>query len=191
MIINYNKKLVFTKIVYYGPAMCGKTTSLKSLFNLFNKGSEIRSIETTTGRTLFFDFGTLDFKGLEWNIKIYLYSTTGQDFYQSTRPATLHGVDGIIFIVDSQKQLLEFNIASWNELKNFFKQKLAQIPVVISLNKFDLKNTINEDVIKKKFKLDDYRPIEIIPTIATNGFGIKSTFSSIMGQIFPNFKLNL
>ena len=89
MIFDYENKIINLKIVYYGPAMSGKTTSLKYLFTYFNK--EIESIDNSVGRTLFFDFGTLEFEGAEWNIKFLIYSATGQDFYASTRPATLIG----------------------------------------------------------------------------------------------------
>ncbi|MHA1683993.1 MAG: GTP-binding protein [Promethearchaeota archaeon] len=191
MIINYGSKIVQTKIVYYGPAMSGKTTSLKSLFMHMKKEKELQSIETTTGRTLFFDFGILDFKGLEWEIKIYLYSTTGQDFYQSTRPATLCGVDGIVFVVDSQKDLIKYNKYSWQELKRFFKDKINKIPIIICLNKSDLENTISEETIKNEFKLTQSNNVEIIPSIAIEGVGVKEAFALTMNKIFPNFKLDL
>lgn len=189
MMINYNAKIVQTKIVYYGPAMSGKTTSLKSLFRSMNKDSDLKSIETTTGRTLFFDFGTLDFKGLEWTIKIYLYSTTGQDFYQSTRPATLCGVDGVIFVVDSQRALLQYNKNSWNELRRFFADKIKQIPIVICMNKYDHDDKITGDVLREEFKLARGQDVRIIPSIATAGIGVKEAFSDVMSRIFPNFKL--
>lgn len=191
MIINYNGKIVQTKIVYYGPAMSGKTTSLKALFKYMNKDSDLKSIETTTGRTLFFDFGTLDFKGLEWTIKIYLYTTTGQDFYQSTRPATLFGVDGVIFIVDSQSSLLTYNKNSWNELHRFFAEKIKQIPIVICMNKYDLDDKISDEILREELKISKTQNIHIIPSVATQGVGVKEAFCTVMGQIFPNFKLEL
>ena len=94
MIFDYENKTILVKIVYYGPAMSGKTTSLRYLFSLFGKEGEVESIESTVGRTLFFDFGVLQFKGTEWELKFLLYSATGQDFYASTRPSTLKGVYG-------------------------------------------------------------------------------------------------
>ncbi|GAG76664.1 unnamed protein product, partial [marine sediment metagenome] len=80
----------------------------KYLFKHFGKTDKITSIESTVGRTLFFDFGVLEFKGAEWDLNFQIYSATGQDFYASTRPSTLIGVDGIIFVVDSfQKKLFK------------------------------------------------------------------------------------
>ncbi len=120
MIFNFDNKTLQVKIVYYGPAMSGKTTSIKALFSYFDREQNIQSIDSSIGRTLFFDFGVLNFKGIEWNLKLLIYSATGQDFYASTRPATLNGVDGLIFVVDSQIEYLEHNRRSWKELKTIF-----------------------------------------------------------------------
>ncbi len=138
VIFDYENKTILVKIVYYGPAMSGKTTSLKYLFSLFGKESEVESIESTVGRTLFFDFGVLQFKGTEWMVKFLLYSATGQDFYASTRPATLKGVDGIIFVIDSQLKNLERNMKSWNELNKIFSEDLFNISILVPLNKYYL-----------------------------------------------------
>lgn len=81
MIFDWENKVIQVKIVYYGPAMSGKTTSLKYLFSYFGKLKELDSIESTVGRTLFFDFGVLKFKGSQWGLKFLIYSATGQDFY--------------------------------------------------------------------------------------------------------------
>ena len=88
MIIDSGSKTVNIKIVYYGPALSGKTTSLKALFNHFGKLDEVISIDNSVNRTLFFDYGTIIFQNQHWN-----YSTTGQDFYIITRPTTLKGID--------------------------------------------------------------------------------------------------
>ncbi|MGV9206185.1 MAG: gliding-motility protein MglA, partial [Promethearchaeia archaeon] len=85
MIFDHENKELQVKIVYYGPAMSGKTTSIKNLFKNFGQKDKLRSIENTIGRTLFFDFGILKFKGTNWNLKFLIYSATGQDFYASTR----------------------------------------------------------------------------------------------------------
>ena len=118
--------------------MSGKTTSIKQLFSYFNKEENLNSIDSTVGRTLLFDFGGLQLKGAEWSLKFLIYSATGQDFYASTRPATLNGVDGLIFVVDSRAQCLQHNLRSWNELKTMFKNEFYNLPIVISLNKYDI-----------------------------------------------------
>lgn len=193
MIFNYEDKTLQVKIVYYGPAMSGKTTSIKSLFSYFNKEHTVKSIDSSVGRTLFFDFGVLYFKGTEWGIKFLIYSATGQDFYASTRPATLNGVDGIIFVVDSQIECLEHNTRSWNELKILFGSEFYNIPIVISLNKCDLfqKKMLEKKDILPYVENNRFRHISLKETIATKGEGVLDSFNQLIKSIFPQLKLNL
>ncbi|MHA1563575.1 MAG: GTP-binding protein [Promethearchaeota archaeon] len=184
MIVNYKSKLIQIKIVYYGCALSGKTTSLKSLFNKFGKNGELTSIETTTGRTLFFD--TLQMIGGEWMVKILLYSATGQDFYASTRPATLSGTDGIVFVIDSQKKYFDDNYRSWKELHYYFAENVFKIPIVLSLNKRDLPDIIDISDVINKYELNKFKTTQIIETIALSGKGVTKTFKSIMSLIFPS-----
>ncbi len=185
MIINYKEKLVQIKVVYYGCALSGKTTSLKSLFKIFNKENSLKSIETTTGRTLFFDFGTLNIKGGEWNVKFLLYSATGQDFYASTRPAILSGADGIVFLIDSRKKYLADNNRSWRELNNYYSKNILKIPIIICLNKQDLHDLINMEILSKEFNLSQYNKLRVIETVATNGVGVLESFKGLLQFIFP------
>jgi len=187
MIFDFENKILQVKIVYYGPAMSGKTTSVKYIFSFFNKGDKLKSIDSTIGRTLFFDFGVLQFKGSEWDLKVLIYSATGQDFYASTRPATLNGVDGIIFIVDSQLRFLDHNLGSWNELKNLFGSKIYKIPIVISLNKYDLQEIkkLEEEEFLSNIESDKFRNISIKKTVAINGRGVIDSFNQLVKFIFP------
>ena len=193
MIFNYENKTLQVKIVYYGPAMSGKTTSIKSLFSYFNKEHTVKSIDSSVGRTLFFDFGVLNFEGAKWGLKFLIYSATGQDFYASTRPATLNGVDGLIFVVDSQIERLEHNRRSWNELKTLFGSNFYNIPIVISWNKCDMFEI--ENIEKEKFlSYIDYhrfRHISLKKTIAINGEGVLDSFNKLIKFIFPELKFNL
>ena len=193
MIYDFENKTLQVKIVYYGPAMSGKTTSIKHLFSYFNKDDKLESIDNSVGRTLFFDFGVLQFKGTEWGLKLLIYSATGQDFYASTRPATLNGVDGIIFVVDSQMEYLEHNLCSWNELKTLFGEEIYNIPIVIALNKYDLHN------IKKLKELDfvshinynRFKNLSLNKTIAIKGEGVLASFYQLIKFIFPQLNLNI
>ncbi|MHA1526295.1 MAG: GTP-binding protein [Promethearchaeota archaeon] len=193
MIFDWENKVIQVKIVYYGPAMSGKTTSLKYLFSYFGKLKELDSIESTVGRTLFFDFGVLQFKGSQWGLKFLLYSATGQDFYASTRPATLNGVDGIIFVADSQLEYLEHNLRSWNELKTLFGLEIYNLPLVIALNKCDVE--YDKRLEKTKFmeyiEFEKYKFLSIINTIAINGKGIMDSFKEIIGFLFPQLTINM
>lgn len=189
MLFDYSNQTIQIKIVYYGPAMSGKTTSLRYLFKHFGKGDELKSIESTMGRTLFFDFGVLNFQGTEWNIKFLLYSATGQDFYASTRPATMIGVDGIIFVVDSQNKYLRQNLRSWNELYGLFLNRVYEMPIIICLNKWDLENKIEINKFLDEIKYNLYGKVGIIKTVAINGVGIMESFKKMLNFIFPQITI--
>lgn len=194
MLYDLRNKTIQIKIVYYGPAMSGKTTTLKQLFKYFGKENMLESIENTVGRTLFFDFGVLQFKGNEWGLKFLLYTATGQDFYASTRPATLNGVDGIIFVADSQIEYMEHNLRSWNELRTLFGNEIYNIPIVVSLNKYDLNNgkkLLEEDFFMDSIDFKRYKSLSIKKTIAINGKGVLESFKQIIGFIFPQLTLNV
>ncbi len=186
MIIHYDAK---AKVVYYGPAMSGKTTSLRALFSALKPGTDVKSIETSTGRTLFFDFGTLDVKGLEWTIRFVLYSTTGQDFYQATRPATLAGVDGVVFVADAQRPLMAYNKASWDELHRFLGSVKKDVPVVVCLNKVDMPDAVNAEELRAGLVLPTDRAIAIMPAIASQGIGVREAFAAVMRRLFPSFQI--
>ncbi|MFW9880980.1 MAG: ATP/GTP-binding protein [Candidatus Thorarchaeota archaeon] len=193
MILDFENKTLQVKIVYYGPAMSGKTTSVKYLFSRFNKENSLKSIESTVGRTLFFDFGVLKFKGTNWNLKFLIYSATGQDFYASTRPTTLNGVDGIIFVVDSQKECLEHNLRSWKELESLFGNEIYNIPIVISLNKYDLTQItkLQEAEFISYIDYAKFNQLSLKKTAAIKGEGVLDSFSQLIKFIFPQLILNL
>ncbi|MFX1575370.1 MAG: ATP/GTP-binding protein [Promethearchaeota archaeon] len=193
MIFDFEKKTLQVKIVYYGPAMSGKTTSVKYLFSFFKKENSLKSIDSTVGRTLFFDFGVLQFSGTKWDLKFLVYSATGQDFYAGTRPATLKGVDGIIFVVDSQNKFLEHNLRSWNELKMLFGMEIYNIPIVVSLNKYDLRDTkkISESEFLSLIDYNKYKNLTLKRTVAINGKGLLDSFSQLINYIFPQVVINL
>lgn len=193
MIFDYENKLIQVKIVYYGPAMSGKTTSLRVLFSHFGRENEVESIENSVGRTLFFDFGVLEFKGDVWGLKFLLYTATGQDFYAGTRPATLNGVDGIIFVADSQIIYIEHNLRSWNELKALFGLEFYNIPIIIAFNKCDLNNGnhLNRNKFMDLIEFEKFKTISFNETIATEGLGILISFKKLISFIFPQLTVNV
>ncbi|MFX1312379.1 MAG: ATP/GTP-binding protein [Promethearchaeota archaeon] len=192
MIFDFDKETLQVKIVYYGPAMSGKTTSVKYLFSFFKKEKSLKSIDSTVGRTLFFDFGVLQFRGTKWDLKFLVYSATGQDFYANTRPTTLNGVDGIIFVVDSQNKFLKHNLRSWNELKTLFGTDFYNIPIVISLNKYDLQDIrkINESGFLSLIDYRKFKNLTLKKTVAINGKGILDSFIQLINFIFPQLVIN-
>jgi len=184
MIINALDKEISLKIVYFGPALSGKTTSLKALFDHFGKKDEVFSIESTLGRTLFFDYGVIAFQKEAWKLKIHIYSTTGQDFYIVTRPITLKAIDGLIFVADSQKIAFERNITSWNELCAYFNKNLLTMPKIFCFNKQDVSDKFNIFTFLDKIEYNKYDNKEIKFTIALNGEGILDSFEELLGLVF-------
>ncbi|KKM14418.1 hypothetical protein LCGC14_1706320 [marine sediment metagenome] len=187
MIIDHCDKTISIKVVYFGPALSGKTTSIKSLFSHFGKKDELSSIENTVNRTLFFDYGTISFQNEEWILKVHIYTTTGQDFYLVTRPITLTAVDGIIFVLDSQQDVYERNLISWNELNSYFRESLKDLPIIIAFNKQDLPNKFNSIQFLNEISYQKFRNVESRVTIALSGEGILGCFEDILKLILQKY----
>ena len=188
MIIDWTNYKIISKVVYYGPAMSGKTTTVKALLKKFGSESNLQSIETTCGRTLFFDFGNLVFKNGDWTIIVNLWTATGQDYYYSTRESVLLGVDGVIFVADATSTRKKHNLSSWNELlillgKNFLKE----IPVVIALNKVDLPNALSVTELETLLNINS-SSIEIFSTIAKEGTNVDAPLRCLLKKIFSQRK---
>ena len=190
MIIDHCDKTISIKIVYFGPAFSGKTTSIKALFTLFGRGNKIHSIESTVSRTLFFDYGTVTFQNQEWKLKIHIYTTTGQDFYFITRPITLRAVDGVILVLDSHKKVYERNLASWNELISYFRESIEDIPIIIAFNKQDLEEKLNPEEFLREINIHEYKNVEKRFTSALLGEGILGCFEDILGLTLRKYYKN-
>jgi len=187
LIIDHLAKTISIKIVYFGPAMSGKTTSIKALFSEFGKEEEVCSIESTIERTLFFDYGTVTFQNQEWKLKIHIYTTTGQDFYFVTRPITLRAVDGVIFVIDSQEDVYDRNLISWNELIGYFKESIDKLPIIIAFNKQDLEYKFNSIDFLKEIRFQKYKNIDSRYTSALKGEGIIECFEDILRQVLKRY----
>lgn len=173
--------------MYFGPAFSGKTTSIKSLFSHFGKSEALHSIESTVNRTLFFDYGTVTFQNQDWKLKLHIYTTTGQDFYFVTRSVTLRAVDGVIFVLDSQKNVYERNLVSWNELLSYFREILKDIPIIIAFNKQDLPEKFNPTEFLKEIKYNEYKNIDRRYTIAISGEGVLGCFEDLLRLILRKY----
>ncbi len=141
---NYSTMQMAAKIVFYGPGLCGKTTNLQHIYghtSLESRG-EMVSLETETDRTLFFDLLPLDVGSIQgFNTRIQLYTVPGQVFYNTTRKLVLKGVDGVVFVADSQRPMLQANVDSLENLRQNLAEiglALAELPVVLQYNKRDL-----------------------------------------------------
>ena len=154
--INYSSREINCKIVYYGPGLCGKTTNLQYVYQKTNpdaKGKMI-SLATETERTLFFDFLPLALGEIHgFKTRFHLYTVPGQVFYDASRKLILKGVDGVVFVADSQVERMEANLESLDNLRlNLGEQgyELDRLPYVVQYNKRDLPNAANVDEMKAK-----------------------------------------
>ena len=178
MIIDYGNRTVGLKIVFFGPAMSGKTTAIRWLFSSLDYADKLTSIENTVGRTMFCDFGTIPFPLNEsWTVNAHVWSATGQDFYRSTREVVLVGADGVIFMADSQATLLDENLASWKELMSMITEEERPLPVVFCLNKQDLPGVVQEGQLRDYLRLPSSVPV--FRSIAKDGHNILEAFQFI------------
>jgi signal recognition particle receptor subunit beta len=191
--INYSSREINCKIVYYGPGLCGKTTNLQFIYKKTNpdqKGKLI-SLATETERTLFFDFLPLslgDIKGFK--VRFHLYTVPGQVFYAASRKLILKGVDGVVFVADSQIERMEANIESLEDLKiNLAEQgyELGKLPYVIQYNKRDLPNVAPLEEMNKLLNPNGVPKYE---GVATQGPGVFETLKDVGKQVLIELKKN-
>jgi signal recognition particle receptor subunit beta len=173
--INYLEKQIEFKIVYYGPGLSGKTTNLKYIYDKLDTKTRgpFTTIPTQTERTLYFDFLPMGLGKLgNYDIKFSLYTVPGQVFYSASRKLILKGVDGIIFVADSQEDRLDANIESINDLidnLNDYKIDFHQLPYLLQLNKRDLKNILSVEELKKELQK---KGEPIVEAVAMKGEGV-------------------
>jgi small GTP-binding protein len=153
--INYASREINCKIVYYGPGLCGKTTNLQYIFDKTNPAAKgkLISLATETDRTLFFDFLPLELGTVRgFKTRFHLYTVPGQVFYDASRKLILKGVDGVIFVADSQVERMDANVEAIENLETNLKTQgydLSAIPYVLQLNKRDLPNVASVGEMKK------------------------------------------
>ena len=180
---NYATMQMAAKIVYYGPGLCGKTTNLHHIYAKTSPGSrgEMVSLETETDRTLFFDLLPIDVGVIGgFKTRLQLYTVPGQVFYNTTRKLVLKGVDGIVFVADSQMAMLEANVESLKNLRENLAEigvNLDELPLVLQLNKRDLPNVAPVEVMLNA--LDPERRLEHSEAVAFTGTGVFETLKQI------------
>jgi signal recognition particle receptor subunit beta len=180
--INYASREINCKIVYYGPGLCGKTTNLQYIYDKTNptaKGKLI-SLATETDRTLFFDFLPLELGTVRgFKTRFHLYTVPGQVFYDASRKLILKGVDGVIFVADSQVERMDANVEAIENLQGNLKTQgydLATIPYVLQLNKRDLPNVESVEEMKRLLRRKDEPMIE---AVASKGPGVFETLKGV------------
>jgi signal recognition particle receptor subunit beta len=179
---NYTTMQVSAKIVYYGPGLCGKTTNLQQIHGRTDPGSrgEMVSLETEADRTLFFDLLPLEVGTIGgMRVRLQLYTVPGQVFYNTTRKLVLKGVDGIVFVADSQEPMLDANMESLANLKKNLEelnQPLEKIPFLFQYNKRDLRNILTVDTLNRHLNRDGF---EVYEGAALHGVGVFETLKAI------------
>ena len=180
---NYATMQMAAKVVYYGPGLCGKATNLHYIYGRTAPGSrgEMVSLETETDRTLFFDLLPLDVGVIGgFKTRVQLYTVPGQVFYNTTRKLVLKGVDGIVFVADSQRAMKEANVESLANLKTNLSEigiKIEDIPLVFQYNKRDLANILSLEELEES--LNPLRASESYEACAVLGQGVFETLKAI------------
>ncbi|HEX8285046.1 MAG: GTPase domain-containing protein [Acidobacteria bacterium] len=189
--INYASREINCKIVYYGPGLCGKTTNLQYIYDTTAptaKGKLI-SLATETDRTLFFDFMPLELGTVRgFKTRFHLYTVPGQVFYDASRKLILKGVDGVVFVADSQDERMDANIESLYNLEENLQANgydLSKIPYVLQLNKRDLPNVIPAEEMVSELRRKD-EPVH--EAIASKGNGVFDTLKSVAKQVLTELR---
>src|SRR6266404_2650118 len=189
--INYASREINCKIVYYGPGLCGKTTNLQYIFDSTAPASKgkLISLATETDRTLFFDFMPLELGTVRgFKTRFHLYTVPGQVFYDASRKLILKGVDGVVFVADSQEERMDANIESLYNLEENLKSQgydLMSIPYVLQLNKRDLPNVIPvEDLTSELQKKGE----PVLEAIAATGVGVFDTLKAVAKLVLTELR---
>jgi signal recognition particle receptor subunit beta len=183
VLFNYSTKELTAKVVYYGPGLCGKTTNLQYIHQ--NLPDPVRgkmlSLATRTDRTLFFDFLPIDLGSIRgMRTRVQLYTVPGQVFYNETRKLVLKGADGIVFVADSQEQMLGANVESFRNLEDNLRShamNLAEIPHVLQFNKRDLPRLSSMEDLNAA--LNRYN-VPFYESVATTGIGVQDTLRAVV-----------
>jgi len=179
---NYSTMQMAAKVVYYGPGLCGKTTNLHWIYEKTSSGSrgEMVSLETETDRTLFFDLLPIDVGQIAgFNTRIQLYTVPGQVFYNTTRKLVLKGVDGVVFVADSQRAMIEANVQSFKNLEeNLAEMGLSvdTVPLVLQYNKRDLSDIVPVEELDRALNRGGWPSFE---AVAIRGTGVFETLKGI------------
>jgi signal recognition particle receptor subunit beta len=189
--INYASREINCKIVYYGPGLCGKTTNLQYVYNKTAeeaKGKMI-SLATETERTLFFDFLPLALGEIRgFKTRFHLYTVPGQVFYDASRKLILKGVDGVVFVADSQEERFDANIESLENLRDNLEEQgfdLEKLPFVIQYNKRDLANVSS---VEELSNLLNPRKVPELEACAMSGEGVFETLKAVAKLVLNDLK---
>ena len=189
--INYASREINCKIVYYGPGLCGKTTNLQFIYDSTAAGAKgkLISLATETDRTLFFDFMPLELGTVRgFKTRFHLYTVPGQVFYDASRKLILKGVDGVVFVADSQEERMDANIESLYNLEENLQTQgydLMKIPYVLQLNKRDLPSAVPVEELQIELQRKKEPTFE---AVAFKGDGVFDTLKAVAKQVLTELR---
>jgi signal recognition particle receptor subunit beta len=188
--INYNAKEIHCKIVYYGPSLSGKTTNIRWVFQQTNgEKSDLITLNTDIERTLFFDFLPIDLGSIRgFKTRFHLYTVPGQVVYDASRKLILKGLDGVVFVADSQAERMEENLLSLRNLERNLETQgydIKEIPVVLQYNKRDLPNALKLSELRAQ--LNKYNAPDFEAT-ASEGRGVMDSLKTVSKSIINVLK---
>lgn len=193
-ILNYKSREMVCKIVYFGPSLGGKTTSIKAIHALTpdSKRSALQTIQTEGDRTLFFDFFSLDLGEIGgMTVRFQVYGVPGELFYRATRKMVLVGADGIVFVADSSPDRVADNVASYADLKDLLLEhgyRYDEMPLVMQYNKRDLDEKVAVETLE--FYLNE-RKVPYFESIATESVGVREAFKAVCSAVVAKINENL
>jgi signal recognition particle receptor subunit beta len=189
--INYASREINCKIVYYGPGLCGKTTNLQYIYDSTAPAAKgkLISLATETDRTLFFDFMPLELGTVRgFKTRFHLYTVPGQVYYDASRKLILKGVDGVVFVADSQEERLDANLESLYNLEENLQTQgynLLDLPYVLQLNKRDLPNVVPiEDLVGELQRKNE----PVFEAVAMDGTGVFDTLKAVAKQVLTELR---
>ena len=189
--INYASREINCKLVYYGPGLGGKTTNLEHVYKKVSPSTrgKLISLATETERTLFFDFLPVDLGTIRgFKTRFHLYTVPGQVYYNASRKLILKGVDGVVFVADSQEERMDANIESLYNLEENLRSQgydLNKIPYVLQLNKRDLGNIVTVDDLAAELQR---KGEPVIEAVAATGAGVFDTLKAVAKQVLTELR---
>ncbi len=192
-LINYSSREINCKIVYYGPGLCGKTTNLQYVYQKVDPSTKgkLITLATEMDRTLFFDFLPLELGTVKgFKTRFHLYTVPGQVYYDASRKLILRGVDGIVFVADSQTARYDANIESlYNLHENLeeYKLKLDDVPFVLQYNKRDMPDVIAVEELEQELNPEKFPSF---PAVAVKGDGVFDTLKCVAKGVLKKLSQN-
>jgi signal recognition particle receptor subunit beta len=185
MFINWQLKELNLKVVYYGPALSGKTTNLEQIHAKVDprRRGDLISLKTHEDRTLYFDFLQLELGKISGlSPKIHLYTVPGQTYYEASRKLVLRGADGVVFVADSAASRTNDNLESWASMQQHLKllNIASSTPIIVQLNKRDLPNALAVPMLKRILGINGHPTYE---AVAVSGQGVFDTLKAIINRV--------